>query len=80
MVKFSQGNEAVDRIAYKLRDMLESDVTKGYEGVNNLAVERTTALHEHSKGAEKVMEPVDNSLDPEFWNTYCKKTAPSLIQ
>lgn len=80
MVKFSQGNEAVDRIAYKLRDMLESDVAKVYETLNNPASERITALHEHNQGAEKVMKPVDNSLDPEFWDIYCKKTVLTLIQ
>lgn len=51
MVKFSQGNEAIDRIAYKLREMLEGDAAKTYEGVNNTAVKRTTALHEHDQGA-----------------------------
>ncbi|KAM0524785.1 hypothetical protein ACHAPE_000888 [Trichoderma viride] len=69
MVKFSPGNEAIDRIAYKLRDMLESDVAKTYKGVNNTAVEKPTAVHESNHGAVKVMEHVDNSLDPEFWDT-----------
>ncbi|EHK42973.1 hypothetical protein TRIATDRAFT_285651 [Trichoderma atroviride IMI 206040] len=69
MVKFSQGNEAIDRIAYKLRDMLESDVAKPHGGVNNTAVEKTTALRGNHQRAESAMEHVDNSLDPEFWDT-----------
>ncbi|KAK1252596.1 hypothetical protein MKX08_003783 [Trichoderma sp. CBMAI-0020] len=70
MVKFSQGNEAIGRIAYKLRDMLESDVANTYKGVNNTAVERTTTVHENDQGPGKVTKLVDNSLDAEFWDIH----------
>lgn len=80
MVKFSQGNEAIDRIAYKLRDMLESDAAKTYGGVNDTAVEKTRTVHESNQGAEKEMEHVDNSLDPDFWDIKGKIMAFSLLR
>jgi hypothetical protein len=48
--------------------------------LHNTAVERTTAVHESNHGAVKVMEHVDNSLDPEFWDTKGNKLAASLLR
>ncbi|GFP53146.1 hypothetical protein TASIC1_0002033000 [Trichoderma asperellum] len=59
MVKLSQGNELINRIASKLQDMLNgsvSNIMEAHEGPNNTAVEKTTAFQ--------------NSLDPEFWDIY----------
>lgn len=79
MVKFSQGNEAINLIAYKLRDILEGDGAKTYNGMNNTAAEKATAVYEGSQGAEKIIDHVDNSLDPEFWDIKGNKMAFSLL-
>lgn len=75
MVKPSQGNELINRIASKLQNVLNGniiDITEANEGPNNTAIETTAVFQKYNQGAEKVMKSVDNSLDPEFWNIYCK--------
>lgn len=73
MVKLSQGNELINRIASKLQDMLNgsnSNIIEAHEGPNNTAVEKKTAFQKYDQVAEKAMKLVDNSLDAEFWDIH----------
>jgi hypothetical protein len=75
MVKFSYGNMLIDRIASKLQDVLNinvSDMTKAHEGSNNTDVDATPVFQTHSQATEKAITPVDNSFDQEFWDIYGK--------
>jgi hypothetical protein len=78
MVKLSQGNELINRIASKLQDVLNgniSSITEAREGAKNPAVEGTTAFYEYGQQAQRQVKHVDNSLDQEFWDIYCKRLA-----
>lgn len=78
MVKLSQGSELINRIASKLQDVLNGNISGMAEtriGGSNLAVERTTALYEYGQQTQNQVEHVDNSLDQEFWDIDCKTLA-----
>lgn len=72
MVKFSQGNELIDRIAYKLQDMLRDDVEKAGEEESDPAIGKTTASRENYRQAQVFRDNVDPAVDPEFWDIHCR--------
>ncbi|UKZ60602.1 uncharacterized protein TrAtP1_001874 [Trichoderma atroviride] len=73
MVKLSQGNELINRIASKLQDVLNGNINGMAEarmGGNSPTVERAAALDQYGRRAQNLVEHVDNSLDQEFWDTH----------
>ncbi|KAL7791949.1 hypothetical protein V8C37DRAFT_410308 [Trichoderma ceciliae] len=68
MVRFSQGNELIDRIAYKLQNMLGGDVAKAGEEASNPAIGPTTAFRENNQRVQVLVNHVDPALDAEFRN------------
>ncbi|KAL7916222.1 hypothetical protein GGI35DRAFT_473518 [Trichoderma velutinum] len=69
MVKFSAGSELIDRIAYKLREMLKDDAEKADEGPSG-AVEKTTIFNINSQPAQMLVDHIDPTIDPDFWDIH----------
>ncbi|KAK4077349.1 uncharacterized protein Triagg1_3681 [Trichoderma aggressivum f. europaeum] len=68
MVKFSPGSELIDRIAYKLQEMLEDVITGADEETSRPSIGKMTAFHIDSPSAQTFVNHVDPSVDPDFWD------------
>ncbi|UKZ74110.1 hypothetical protein TrVFT333_001767 [Trichoderma virens FT-333] len=68
MVKFSAGSELIDRIAFKLQAMLKIHVEKGDKEASGPAVTKTTVFQSNIQPTDAVVDHVDPTVDPEFWD------------
>ncbi|KAL6830099.1 hypothetical protein V8C40DRAFT_239362 [Trichoderma camerunense] len=70
MVKFSPGSELIDRIAYKLQDMLKGGIEEAGEETSEPYIEMMAALHLDSQRALVFGNHVDPDLDSDFWDIH----------
>ncbi|KAF3068713.1 Protein SERAC1 [Trichoderma lentiforme] len=68
MVKFSPGSELIDRIAYKLQDMLKDGTEETDEEASEPSIEKMAAFHSGSQSTQIVVNHVDPAADPDFWD------------
>ncbi|KAL6836241.1 hypothetical protein J3E69DRAFT_320897 [Trichoderma sp. SZMC 28015] len=71
MVKFSPGSELIDRIAYKLQDMLKDTCStkEASEEATEPSIEMMAAFHIESQRT-RIVNHVDTAEDPEFWDIH----------
>ncbi|KAK5989396.1 hypothetical protein PT974_10915 [Cladobotryum mycophilum] len=69
MVKFSRGNELIDRIAYKLQLMLQDTWVEASQEAS-AAIDQMAVLPEDSQQVEILMDHADPAADLDFWNIY----------
>ncbi|KAL6807500.1 hypothetical protein GGI42DRAFT_245801 [Trichoderma sp. SZMC 28013] len=70
MVKFSPGSELIDRIAYKLQDMLKDETEEADEEASEPSIEKMAAFNIDSQPTQTFMNHVDPSVDPDFWDIH----------
>lgn len=72
MVKFSPGSEIIDRIAYKLQDILKFGTEEADEEAGEPRIEKMAAFHIDSQPSQTFVNHVDPAVDPDFWDIHCK--------
>ncbi|QYS93355.1 hypothetical protein H0G86_000732 [Trichoderma simmonsii] len=70
MVKFSPGSKLIDRIAYKLQDMLNDATKEANEEASEPSLEMIGTFHIGSQSTQIVVNHVDPAIDPDFWDIH----------
>ncbi|PNP49580.1 hypothetical protein THARTR1_09902 [Trichoderma harzianum] len=70
MVKFSPGSELIDRIAYKLQEMLKGGIQEVDEGPSEPSIEKMAAFDMESQPTQTFVDHVDPAVDVDFWDIY----------